>query len=349
LTDRETMKKSFFLFLLLLGFCSCKSSLISKSDLQENYSRREIPEFESRRETRNKKDSALFIHHHPDTLFCKDAKGQMRKIKLTEDQRIEVSYGDPKAFWQRGLRANLRHDQVFIIKDTLVSTTPIHSGLLQKQRGYAIPMRQVSGIKIRNIANLDNSLSLEIPPLSLIDVYGGFSYRIGAEMKLYRNMALYVEAGKYFSYSASGNESRLRGSILLPEIKYYLNDKGNSTGRYFALQYVYKDQTDNWSDTVTTQQPSGPVRVLRNYDIVKIINSINIQYGCFLIRNKRLTLDYFVGFGMDFRNAHNTLSLAEQNSIVASGDHSLLDFRKEVGKQVLPAITFGIRIGFHLK
>jgi hypothetical protein len=342
------MRNLIFYLWIVAGFCSCNDRYLSKEDLKVNFERPERPAIEQKPLVQGRSDSSLFLTSPPDTLVFKDLKGINQKMKLTGDQLVRVLYTRKNGFWERGLHTTLRHNQIYIHNDTLFSTVPIRSGMFRREKKPFIPLSDISDIKIKNISWGDDRFSILTLPQSLVDVYGGTSYRLGLEFKIYRNLSAYLEGGRYFSYFPSGPESALRGSIFLPEIKYYLNGEGFTTGRYLALQYAYKDQTTNLSDTVTIQQPAGPVRVLKNYELNAIIQSINLKYGDLVIRKKCLVIDYYAGIGVDFRNANSTLTSAEQNSIMRRGDYSLTETRYQTGNLVYPNITFGIRIGYRI-
>jgi hypothetical protein len=342
------MRNLIFYLFIAGGLCSCNDRYLSKEDLKVNFERPERPATEQKLLVQGRSDSSLFLTHPPDTLLFKDQKGVSQKLKLTADEQVRILYTRKNGFWERGLHTNLRHSQIYLYNDTLFSTIPIRSGMLRREKKKYIPLSDISDIKIKNINGVDNRFSILTLPQSLVDVYGGPSYRIGMEFKIYRNLSTYLEGGKYFSYFPSGPESALRGSIILPEIKYYLNWEGFTTGRYLALQYAYKDQTTNLSDTVTVKQPGGTTRVLKYYDLNAIIQSINLQYGDLVIRRKRLVIDYFAGVGVDFRNAHSTLPGTEQNSIIHRGDYSLTEVRFQTGQLIYPNVTFGIRIGYRI-
>ncbi len=342
------VKKGILYLLCVLGLSSCADHLLTKEDLKLNFSRPERPRMESRRLVAAREDSVQVLSEPIDTLRWKDKKGNQQKAVMTGEEQMHVSYSETNGWWERGFHARFRTNQIYIRNDTLYSTGPVRAGMFQRKKEMFIPLEHVSELRIKHISSADNHLSILTEVLAPVDFYGGPSYRLGAELKVWRNLALYAEAGGYYSYLPSGDQSALRGSIFLPEIKYYLNTAGFTTGRYVALQYTYKDQKNNLSDTVTLPGPPPPVRIKKGYTLYTILQSINLKYGNEVIRSNHLTLDYFGGIGVDFRNSSTSLSPSEQNSIVHTGDYSITESRFAPGKTIYPNITFGFRIGFHV-
>lgn len=91
-------------------------------------------------------------------------------------------------------------------------------------------------------STLDSRISIKTSPLSLIDVYGGYSYRLGAECKVAGNVATSIEFGKYFNFE-KGDKLNLRlntkGFIIKPELKVYLNkthEKRSDSNNFSILE-----------------------------------------------------------------------------------------------------------------
>ena len=99
----------------------------------------------------------------------------------------------------------------------------------------------ISAQEIPNEWKEDLKLWINTTPLAAIDIFTGPSYRLGAEFKVYQNISLSLEAGKYFGYN---------GYIIRPEIKFYLNDEKNTMGNYIAIEYLHKEITFNYSDSI---------------------------------------------------------------------------------------------------
>jgi len=333
---------------IVAGLYACNDRHLSKEDLKSNFVHTGRPSTRVHYLNAARADSMPVLAQPRDSLRWTDRQGVHQAMRLTDSQQVHISYSEKIGFWERGLHSAFRPDQIYVRNDTVFSTLPVRAGFFQQERKPFIPLEAVSEIKIKDITNVDNRLSLLTEAFAPFDAYGGPSFRLGIECKIIRNLAAYLEAGNYFSWYPYGNESALRGTILLPEIKYYLNPNGYSTGRYIALQYAYKDQTNNLSDTVSVMEKSVFVRQVKQYELYKIVQSISLKYGTFLIRRKGFTVDFFAGAGVDFRNAHSSLSEQEQNSIVRPGDYSLVYSRFAVGKVVSPTVTFGIKVGWHV-
>jgi hypothetical protein len=89
---------------------------------------------------------------------------------------------------------------------------------------------------------------LTIEPLALADPFDGASIRIGAEMKLSHQFALALTGGTYVDYMKA-TKINPKGYLIKPAIKYYLVKNKGLSGRYVALEYQYKNQDYDFTDT----------------------------------------------------------------------------------------------------
>lgn len=85
---------------------------------------------------------------------------------------------------------------------------------------------------------LDNKFALKTSPLAFIDPYGSYSYRLGMECKLVKNIAFSIEAGQYYNVGGRFQvKINPKGYIIRPEIKYYLNRDRLTMGDYISLDF----------------------------------------------------------------------------------------------------------------
>jgi hypothetical protein len=198
------------------------------------------------------------------------------------------------------------------------------------------------------INNIDNKFSIKLNPLALIDPYGSYSYRIGSEFKIYRNYALSIEVGKYFNYAKNdGVRDNVKGYIIKPEIKYYINDNNLTSGQYFSLEYQYKETSFNYNDSIKiTPQPAYS----RDYKINKTISIINLKCGQLKVYQNRFVYEWFVGVGVRICRGYNSLSEIENNGILTGEGHGSGIGRAQRNiNYVLPNLTIGFKIGYSFR
>ena len=200
----------------------------------------------------------------------------------------------------------------------------------------------------QEINNIDNKFSIKFNPLALVDPYGSYSFRIGSEVKIYKNYAMSIEVGKYFNYSTNdGSRDNVKGYIIKPEIKYYLYNDNLTSGNYFSLEYQYKETSFNYTDSIKiAPQPTYS----KEYKINKTINVINIKFGQLKVYQKRFLYEWFVGAGIRFCKGYNSLSEIENNGILVGEGHSsdIRDAERSIN-YVLPNFTVGFKIGYSFK
>ena len=198
------------------------------------------------------------------------------------------------------------------------------------------------------INNIDNKFSLKFNPLALIDPFGGYSFRIGSEFKIYKNYAMSIELGKYVNYAENYSiRDNVQGYIIKPEIKYYLYNNNLTSGNYFSLEYQYKETSFNYSDSIRiAPQPTYS----KDYKINKTINVINLKFGQLKVYQKRFLYEWFVGAGIRFCKGYNSLSEIENNSILTGENHgSDIGSGQRNINYVLPNFTVGFKIGYSFK
>lgn len=206
-----------------------------------------------------------------------------------------------------------------------------------------------SGFSYAQFASeFDNRFSIKMSPLGLIDVYGGYSVKLGSEVKIYKNCAVSIEVGKYFNYfDGDGIRDKLKGYIIKPEVKFYLNREGFSSGNYVSVEYQYKETSFNYEDSIQIE-PDPTYE--KEYRIYKSINCINLKYGGMEISKKGFLVEWFVGVGIRICKGHNTLSKIEDDGILTGENHgSEIGWTQRSFNYVFPNLTLGLKIGYSFK
>ncbi|AEW00886.1 hypothetical protein A4D02_13075 [Niastella koreensis] len=195
---------------------------------------------------------------------------------------------------------------------------------------------------------IDNRICIKTNPLAFIDVYGGYSYRLGAEVKVINNTAFSFELGKYY-----GLDSKLdvkihpSGFIIRPEIKYYLNKHKLSVGSYISLDVFYKKINFDYADSI--RFPSAPT-FEKQYSISKDIYGINVKLGTLIVHKKKFVFEWYFGGGIRYIKGHNSLSSDENDHVLTGEGHGdLISDGQRVIKGIWPNLMIGFKIGYSVK
>lgn len=185
---------------------------------------------------------------------------------------------------------------------------------------------------------------LKTPVLSYIDFFGGLSYRLGAEIKLYDNISSSLEIGKYFRYQTDNR----KGGIVRAELKFYEDDE-ICIGNYFSVEYLYKNTTFNFTDSFAI--PLKP-RYEKEYIIHKEISCLTLKYGELEIYKNRFVFEWYAGIGIRFYSkAYNNLTNEENIYMLTGEGHGDIVGKaiRLVGMRVTPNLNAGIKIGYLIK
>jgi hypothetical protein len=194
---------------------------------------------------------------------------------------------------------------------------------------------------------IDNKICIKTNPLAFIDVYGGCSYRLGAEFKVINNAAFSFELGKYYGLSPKLVKIHTNGFIIRPEIKCYLNKYKLSTGPYISLDVFYKKINFDYTDSI--RLPSTPT-FEKQYSIWKDIYGINGKYGILVVHKKKLVVEWYFGGGVRFIKGHNSLSSEENKHVLTGEGHGdLIGDGQRLIKGVWPNLIIGFKIGYSVK
>lgn len=195
---------------------------------------------------------------------------------------------------------------------------------------------------------IDNKICIKTNPLAFIDVYGGYSYRLGAEFKVIHNTAFSVELGKYYGLGPKLSlKIHPNGFIIRPEIKCYLNKYKLSTGSYISLDVFYKKINFDYTDSI--RLPSTPT-FEKQYSIWKDIYGINVKLGTLIVHKNKLVVEWYFGGGVRFIKGHNSLTSDEDKNVLTGEGHGdLIGDGQRVIKGVWPNLIIGLKIGYSVK
>lgn len=188
---------------------------------------------------------------------------------------------------------------------------------------------------------VDNKFRLKIVPLSLLDIYSGTSVRVGIEYKLKRNFALYNEIGTYIP-NANGMHNNYGGLIKI-EFKIYLNKTGQSSGHYTSAELFYKHQSYFTYDSI-----NGPIKYQRDYYVAKDFGCFTIKYGFLKVLKCNLVIDTFIGLGVRQKFIYNTLTLYENENIIAESNNTNV-LKNQAGTFTYLNFDAGIKVGYRFK
>jgi hypothetical protein len=196
----------------------------------------------------------------------------------------------------------------------------------------------------------DPKLSIKTSPLALIDIYGGYSWRIGTEFKAQQNKAVSLEYGRYFTYGDNPNVNQkldTKGYIIRAELKKYLNKEKLCSGRFISLEYLYKNITFNYLDSI--KEGSNPT-FQKEYTIFKNISAFTVKYGSLTIPVNRFVWEWYVGAGVRICTGHNTLTPGEEKGLLTGEGHGdLISAGQREINYVLPNISAGFKLGYVLR
>lgn len=198
------------------------------------------------------------------------------------------------------------------------------------------------GQEKQNKDDSSNKVCIKIAPLALIDIYSGSSYRIGTEFKLYKNFSLALEGGGYLK-NYNGMKD-IKGYTFKTELKKYLKSKYENVGNYISLEYFYKRQSYNFSDSILI----APY-YYKAYNVNKYITCLTIKYGVMAVSKSNFILDVFVGVGIRFKNVGCTLTEEEMKHRKDYNDSQSQPFMNGCDKVIYPNFDAGVKVGYRIK
>ncbi len=325
--------------LFLISLISCKSYEISTKSFKKQF-----PYIKDENQINlDSSYTSINKNHNLDSIKCLNSKKIVVKLNIKNDYLIKINYTSNK-FWQTTSHAFINPNFVVYSDSNIISVIPFYIGVFQHKRTIKIPLLNIQKIKLVKYYNKDMKFSLKLSPLALINLYEGYSARAGFEFKLVENISLNIEMGKYLSLTNRKGTGNGSGFSFNPELRYYLNRKSFSVGKYLAVGYMYKNQTYFWSDSIKLNS----INSLIQYDVISKINIFNIKYGITKVYKSKLILDYFFGFGIQYRTSVSSLSQIEQNSIIKFNERGYYESKVAIGKFMQPSFHVGLKIGILL-
>jgi uncharacterized protein DUF3575 len=192
----------------------------------------------------------------------------------------------------------------------------------------------------------DNKIVITFAPLALADIFDGPSCRLGAELKVRRNISCAVEGGGYLKY-VDVNKINTKGFLIKPTVKYYLNKNSRIGGRYLALEYMFKDQDYDFEDSMAT----GEIHFERQYAMKRTVNTLSVKYGDLINYGQYFILEWYAGIGVRHIRSKSALTKEEENMILSGSEYGCLlseDFIRKTGTMVYPNFLIGLKIGLRI-
>ena len=190
----------------------------------------------------------------------------------------------------------------------------------------------------------DVKFSVNTAPLSLIDVYSGMSYRLGTEIKVYRNFSISAEGGGYFYHG--GYKEDVNGFVMRTNFKLYLNGDQLTVGNYISFEHTYKNLRFDLADSFYISP--GPMFV-KTYRTGRSANTIMIKFGSTKIYGERFIFEWYMGSGVRFENSSSTLSPQEVDGRKENTQDYISGFERKLGNWVVPVANIGIKVGWRIK
>lgn len=195
----------------------------------------------------------------------------------------------------------------------------------------------------------DYKLILKTSPLNLFDPWNGSLLNLGAEVKLYSNIASYSQLGLYIpGIYILGDLTQNKGFQVKEEIKLYLNKKGLTKGDYISLELSYSNQSYNRTDTIDLTRIAG-LKYAKKYYSERSFEGIVFQYGSQFTKLKWLVIDIYGGLGIRFNHINCSLTQEEaENRQLGDWDNPENNAQK-IGNTIIPRLNFGIKLGYKLR
>lgn len=187
-------------------------------------------------------------------------------------------------------------------------------------------------------STIDSKLCVKLAPLSLLGIYNGLSVRSGLEYRVSESFAVYNELGCYFLYG--------KGITAKVEFKNYIHTE-KTAGNYYSFELYYKYQDYTALDSIQLQNFTKPYS--KYYDVFKNVACLTFKLGKMTVYKFGFVADAFVGLGIRFRQATNTLTHDENNSIKDSSDYGPNVIANQAGFFVYPNFDLGVKIGYRIR
>jgi len=194
--------------------------------------------------------------------------------------------------------------------------------------------------------SIENKIAIKTNPDTYFDLFGGASYGLAIECKLYKNIAGSIEYGRYYNLNFSSLINPV-GYIIRPEIKYYLNNHKRTSGGFLSLELMHKEISFDYVDSFKIGNSPA---YQKQYGISKNVSCITIKCGELKVYQSGFILEWYIGGGIRFSNGHNTLTTDENNGILTGENHGAdIGAAQRSFNEILPNLSLGFEIGYRLK
>jgi hypothetical protein len=197
--------------------------------------------------------------------------------------------------------------------------------------------------------SVDNKFYVSLSPCGLIDVLDYPSIRINGDVKVFKNISIFVEGAFFPSVGDRFYKEDASGFIIKPGVKFYLKKEKIINGKYIGLEYQYKQQYYHLHDSI---EINGGNPFYKRYGMTRYVNCINIKYGELTNLSRRWVVEWFAGIGIRYFHSFTNLEQEEYDGIIqkeALGNSSMAGSQvRTIGNRVYPNFTAGCKLGYRL-
>ena len=187
-----------------------------------------------------------------------------------------------------------------------------------------------------------SKFGIRLAPLALVDFYNGSSYKAGFEIMITEKLAFTADIGGYFK-NFNGFKN-YKGHNLDFALRYYSSKSSNGERLYISLNYFYKNQAFDYSDTIQTRKTT----TYEVYRTQKFVSAINLNVGLLKLYQNKCTIDVFGGVGVRYKKANSTLTLPDLENGLEYRDSQSLYFLVTPGNYIWPNLNLGLRVGLRV-
>ena len=193
--------------------------------------------------------------------------------------------------------------------------------------------------------SIKDRIILKLSPLPIIDLFNSPSLRLGPEIKINDKLSFSAEYGMYLPTFVG--LKNITGQTIKVELKKYIRDNHAGSKAYCSLEYFYKDNAYDVTDTITETPKYAKTHRYHKYN-----NCLSIKFGVLSFKKKNFIVEYYAGVGVKYKNVNSGLTSDEFSKTIKSTDpygQMVSNYRDEVGKIYRLYIDVGFKIGLGLK
>jgi hypothetical protein len=156
---------------------------------------------------------------------------------------------------------------------------------------------------------------------------------MGAEKHIRKNWAVTATAGQYFNSD--------RGWLIKGEVKYY-DEVHDGHRTYGSMEYFYKHDVYNLNDSIALNPGYK-----KDYTMSRYVTALRIKAGEVITQMHGIIVDSYIGAGLRYRVATNTLTPQEYAHVHYNADgQDISRYIYAASRKIRPDFTLGVRIGF---